>query len=65
MNDTFENLFAGFILGVSLTVFVRFLLLALERRRKGDPYETLLCYGLAALTLCVGALASLFSIRPE
>ena len=65
MNDTFENLLAGFMLGVSLTVFVRFLLLALERRRKGDPYETLLCYGLAALTLCMGALATLFGLRHE
>lgn len=65
MNDTFENLLAVFTLGVSLTMFVRFLLLALERRRKGDPYETLLCYWLAALALCVGALASLLGIRHE
>lgn len=65
MNDTFEDLLAVFTLGVSLTMFVRFLLLALERRRKGDPYETLLCYGLAAFALCVGALATLLGIRHE
>lgn len=65
MNDTFENLFAGFMLGVPAFMFVRFLLLALERRRKGDPYETLLCYGLAALALCVGALATLLGLRHE
>ena len=65
MNDTFEDLIAGFTLGVPAFMFVRFLLLALERRRKGDPYETLLCYGLAALALFVGALATLLGLRHE